>query len=311
MVGGLADWFAVTALFRRPLGLPIPHTAIVVERKDRFGETLGSFVQESFLSADAVTERLRSAHALDRMTAWLAEPANADLVAGRLLEVAATGADLVANDDVHDLFDNLVRGSRRAPGPGPGGGAGPGAVDPGRASPTPRRHRPLQPQSLPGGAWSRPAPQTGKAFSVVAAGTGRVPGGQPVHGAQPGRARRHGRRPLPPAAHPDRRGPGHPGSRPEDLARAATPRPGAHRRPVEPTSGAGHRPDRVGRRQEAAPHPDRRSRVAVAGPPGRGGDPGVRPVSATTRPWSPPPSGPWRAPWPPPCSGSRQSWRRW
>ncbi len=110
MVGGLADWFAVTALFRRPLGLPIPHTAIVVERKDRFGETLGSFVQESFLSADAVTERLRSAHALDRLTSWLAEPVNADLVAGRLLEVAATGADLVANDDVHDLFDNLVRG---------------------------------------------------------------------------------------------------------------------------------------------------------------------------------------------------------
>jgi uncharacterized membrane-anchored protein YjiN (DUF445 family) len=110
MVGGLADWFAVTALFRRPLGLPIPHTAIVVERKDRFGETLGAFVQESFLSADAVTERLRSAHALDRLTSWLAKADNADLVAGRLLEVVATGADLVANDDVHELFDNLVRG---------------------------------------------------------------------------------------------------------------------------------------------------------------------------------------------------------
>ncbi|HEX4864231.1 MAG TPA: DUF445 family protein, partial [Acidimicrobiales bacterium] len=50
MAGGLADWFAVTALFRRPLGLPIPHTAIVVERKDRFAETLGSFIQESFLT---------------------------------------------------------------------------------------------------------------------------------------------------------------------------------------------------------------------------------------------------------------------
>ena len=59
LVGGLADWFAVTALFRRPLGLPIPHTAIVVERKDRFVETIGSFVQENFLSADAVSERLR------------------------------------------------------------------------------------------------------------------------------------------------------------------------------------------------------------------------------------------------------------
>ena len=114
MVGGLADWFAVTALFRRPLGLPIPHTAIVVERKDHFAETLGSFVQESFLSAEAVTERLRSAHALRRSTTWLADPAHADLVAGRVLDVASAAADLVANDDVHELFDQLVRGRIQA-----------------------------------------------------------------------------------------------------------------------------------------------------------------------------------------------------
>src|SRR5213596_2179446 len=63
LVGGLADWFAVTALFRRPLGLPIPHTAIVVERKAQFGETLGEFVQENFLSPTAVRERLRSSRA--------------------------------------------------------------------------------------------------------------------------------------------------------------------------------------------------------------------------------------------------------
>src|SRR6516225_7312165 len=74
LVGGLADWFAVTALFRRPLGLPIPHTAIVVERKDRFGETIGSFVQESFLSPDAVTQRLKAAHAVERVANWLADP---------------------------------------------------------------------------------------------------------------------------------------------------------------------------------------------------------------------------------------------
>ena len=60
LVGGLADWFAITALLRRPLGLPIPHTAIVVERKDRFAETLGTFIQESFLTPEAVTGRLRS-----------------------------------------------------------------------------------------------------------------------------------------------------------------------------------------------------------------------------------------------------------
>jgi uncharacterized membrane-anchored protein YjiN (DUF445 family) len=57
MVGGVADWFAVTALFRRPLGLPIPHTALIVERKDQFAATLGQFVQENFLNADVLAER--------------------------------------------------------------------------------------------------------------------------------------------------------------------------------------------------------------------------------------------------------------
>ena len=61
MVGGVADWFAVTALFRHPLGLPIPHTAVIVERKDQFAATLGQFVQENFLNADVLAERIRSA----------------------------------------------------------------------------------------------------------------------------------------------------------------------------------------------------------------------------------------------------------
>ncbi|MFV2039724.1 MAG: DUF445 family protein, partial [Acidimicrobiales bacterium] len=58
MVGGIADWFAVTALFRHPLGLPIPHTAIIPNRKDQIGRSLGTFVQENFLNGDQVTERL-------------------------------------------------------------------------------------------------------------------------------------------------------------------------------------------------------------------------------------------------------------
>ena len=61
MVGGVADWFAVTALFRHPLGLPIPHTALIVERKDQFAATLGQFVQENFLNAEVLTERIRTA----------------------------------------------------------------------------------------------------------------------------------------------------------------------------------------------------------------------------------------------------------
>jgi uncharacterized membrane-anchored protein YjiN (DUF445 family) len=88
MVGGVADWFAVTALFRRPLGLPIPHTALIVERKDQFAATLGRFVQENFLNADVLAERIRSAGLVPRLAAWLADEDNAARAAGH-------GADLV------------------------------------------------------------------------------------------------------------------------------------------------------------------------------------------------------------------------
>lgn len=109
MVGGLADWFAVTALFRRPLGLPIPHTAIVVEHKDRFAATLGSFVQESFLTPDAVSARLRSANALPRAAAWLADPDHAADLAGRAAAGLLAAANLLKDDDVHDVLSALVR----------------------------------------------------------------------------------------------------------------------------------------------------------------------------------------------------------
>src|SRR6186713_1980555 len=58
MVGGLADWFAVTALFRHPLGLPIPHTAIIPRNKDRIGENMGRFVEQNFLAPSLVAERI-------------------------------------------------------------------------------------------------------------------------------------------------------------------------------------------------------------------------------------------------------------
>jgi uncharacterized membrane-anchored protein YjiN (DUF445 family) len=111
MVGALADWFAVTALFRRPLGLPIPHTAIVVERKDQFALTLGSFVQESFLTPEAVRERLRAASAVPRLAGWLADPVHAGAVSARLAEALVAGADLLRDEDVHQLI--VTFGHRR------------------------------------------------------------------------------------------------------------------------------------------------------------------------------------------------------
>jgi uncharacterized membrane-anchored protein YjiN (DUF445 family) len=109
LVGGLADWFAVTALFRHPLGVPIPHTAIIKERKDQFGETLGEFVQENFLSADAISERVRASSAVDRAASWLADPANARTVSAHAADLAVGIADLVKDEDVHSVLEAEVR----------------------------------------------------------------------------------------------------------------------------------------------------------------------------------------------------------
>jgi uncharacterized membrane-anchored protein YjiN (DUF445 family) len=109
LVGGLADWFAVVALFRHPLHLPIPHTAIIVERKDAFGETLGDFVQTSFLTPDIIAERVRAARIVPRVAAWLAEPANAARVARHAADAAVTAADLLRDDEVHRALEDVAR----------------------------------------------------------------------------------------------------------------------------------------------------------------------------------------------------------
>src|SRR3954469_6199078 len=71
MVGGIADWFAVTALFRHPLGIPIPHTAIIPARKDRIGRSLGGFVQRNFLSREVVAARLARVNPGEAAARWL------------------------------------------------------------------------------------------------------------------------------------------------------------------------------------------------------------------------------------------------
>ena len=109
MVGALADWFAVTALFRHPLGIPVPHTAIIPERKDQFGETLGEFVQSSFLTPEIITERVRAARVADRLAAWMAVPANAERVAGHLADALVTAADVVEDEDVQRAIEQAVR----------------------------------------------------------------------------------------------------------------------------------------------------------------------------------------------------------
>ncbi len=109
LVGGVADWFAVTAVFRHPLGVPIPHTAVIVERKDKFGETLGAFVQENFLSSDAMTARLREAHLARRLGDWLADRAHAETVARHVADAAVQLADMLRDEDVQGMLHEQVR----------------------------------------------------------------------------------------------------------------------------------------------------------------------------------------------------------
>ena len=104
MIGGIADWFAVTALFRRPLGLPIPHTALIVERKDQFAATLGQFVQENFLNAEVLTERIRAARLVPRLSVWLADPANAARFAGYTADLVVTVAEALRDEDVQRVL---------------------------------------------------------------------------------------------------------------------------------------------------------------------------------------------------------------
>ncbi len=99
MVGALADWFAVTALFKHPVGIPIPHTAIIQKRKDEIGASLGSFVQDNFLTRPVITERLREVHLAERLGRWLAEPENASLI-GEQSAAVVRGVTEVLQDEV-------------------------------------------------------------------------------------------------------------------------------------------------------------------------------------------------------------------
>ena len=111
MVGGLADWFAVTALFRRPLGLPIPHTAIIPTRKDALGHHLGDFVGTNFLSAQVVRERLDAVDAAGRAGGWLAQPDHAERVAAELAALARGALGVLRDDDIQAVLEQAL--SRR------------------------------------------------------------------------------------------------------------------------------------------------------------------------------------------------------
>ncbi|MGQ0641363.1 MAG: DUF445 domain-containing protein [Gemmatimonadaceae bacterium] len=114
LVGGLADWFAVTALFKHPLGIPIPHTAIIPARKDRVGQVLGGFVQRNFLNRQVVEVRLIEAKLGERLARWLSNPANSRLVASHAARALVTAAESLRDDDVQTMIDRTLADRIRA-----------------------------------------------------------------------------------------------------------------------------------------------------------------------------------------------------
>ncbi|WP_210504119.1 DUF445 domain-containing protein [Nocardioides xinjiangensis] len=116
MVGAIADWFAVTALFKHPLGLPVPHTALVPKRKDELGKGLEEFVGENFLQEEVVRDRVRAARISARVGGWLADPANARRVVDEASDVAAIALGKVRDEHVADLVTQaLVPRFRKEP----------------------------------------------------------------------------------------------------------------------------------------------------------------------------------------------------
>ncbi|MFW6693506.1 DUF445 domain-containing protein [Streptomyces sp. MAR4 CNX-425] len=120
MVGALADWFAVTALFKRPLGLPIPHTAIIPTKKDQLGQSLGDFVGENFLSAEVVRTRLHALGLGGRVGGWLAEPANADRVTAEASTALRGALAVLRDNDVQAVVGEAINRRAAALEVGPG-----------------------------------------------------------------------------------------------------------------------------------------------------------------------------------------------
>lgn len=104
MVGGIADWFAVTALFRHPLGVPVPHTAIIPTNKDRIGRTLGRFVESNFLTPEVLFGKLRQLQVGRRVANWLAAPATAGLIAHSITSALPHLIRSLRNRDLHDFL---------------------------------------------------------------------------------------------------------------------------------------------------------------------------------------------------------------
>jgi uncharacterized membrane-anchored protein YjiN (DUF445 family) len=112
MVGALADWFAIVALFRHPLGLPIPHTAILPTNKARVADNLAEFIRDKFLGTEAMVARVNAFDPAGHLGAWLSEPGNARLLGAKAVSAASQMLDFIDDERVKSMLHEALR--RRA-----------------------------------------------------------------------------------------------------------------------------------------------------------------------------------------------------
>ncbi|WP_116136195.1 DUF445 domain-containing protein [Trinickia diaoshuihuensis] len=110
MVGGIADWFAVTALFRHPLGLPLPHTAIIPRNKDRIGENLAAFVETNFLAPELISGKLARIDFAIQFAQWLAVPERGRQIAQWAIDFVPSLLAAIDDEDIRRfLHENVAR----------------------------------------------------------------------------------------------------------------------------------------------------------------------------------------------------------
>ncbi|MEB4614516.1 DUF445 domain-containing protein [Leucobacter sp. M11] len=109
MVGAIADWFAVTALFRYPLGIKIPHTNIVATKKDEIGAGLGTFIEDNFLSQEVVHEKLSTISGARLVGTWLTTAGNAPRVGDAIANIGLGAITVLDDEDVRELIEGLTR----------------------------------------------------------------------------------------------------------------------------------------------------------------------------------------------------------
>jgi uncharacterized membrane-anchored protein YjiN (DUF445 family) len=108
MVGGLADWFAVTALFRHPLGLPIPHTALIPNEKNNIGKNLGSYVQQNFLTAEVLIEKIREFNAAGTISKWMTDTEKVSKMTDQVIKYVPEILDKLSDDDINRFIKSNI-----------------------------------------------------------------------------------------------------------------------------------------------------------------------------------------------------------